>query len=529
MRSDRLAWPKLLIAVMLAAGCGLLLGAVIRVSAQQASDPPPPVSLILALDDSPSMGSADAQRLRLRAASYLLDYAETQAIVSSAPFSVSIVRFGRSLADQPDLRPLPDPQLRERIRSGVMPDTDFVAPLSYAVNQFEKLSPGPRGHRAIILFTDGEPGRDGAPLTGITLTNYFRGAEPGSLTDQISRLRQQEAEVFVVALGNLTQFKPYWTELIGEDNYIAIGPNSDLPAVMRDIMASILGSDALRMNPLPRGREIAIELEPFWEEVIFAFLKSNPTAVITVTDPAGAVVPPDGPAPGEAYSQVFRVANPPGGRWRIAWQGPGRVEWDIKKVAPTVPVELEAPNPIVGQPITVTVILQLKGDYIPSVSDVKVVVLRPDSSALIEPLMPAAETGRFWGIVSDTNQPGLYSVTGVVVNGIMLQVPPDRSVQINPQAPPITPTAVRVTDTPTPTTTPVATSTTTPTATPLSAAITAPTAAPTATSERPGPPEKGSRAIPVAMWIAIGFVLLFMGAMMFLGILLWRKYGQFKR
>ena len=294
-------------------------------------------------------------------------------------------------------------------------------------------------------------------------------------------------DLFVVAFGTEARYRPFWTALVGEEHYIALTPGSDMALALSGILARLVSSDASYGTRPPRTRESVEVLEPFWSEVVFAFMKSDPTAVITLTSPTGSVVTPTTVGANPAFGQVFRIATPLGGRWRIAWQGSGRVEYLVRRLPQTVAVALGSSQPYTGEPMTITAELAFAGATLADRFTVVAVVEKPDGARVSIQLAPTSDLGRFSSVLKDTSEPGTYTVTGLAIDGFPQKVWTDDAARIMYVLQPTPLPSPTIPPTPTPSLTPSSTPSPTPnpTATPTAASTSLPPPVPTPTIEVP--------------------------------------------
>lgn len=451
MRYRRWLWAAV---VLLGLISGLCL-ALSTVSAAQDTELTS-VQVVLLIDSSGSVaGVADSRDLSVRVARSLADYLQAGARTTPTVYALARATFAGRLINTVELRRLPDPIFAQELKVEAANDTDFVLPLRFARDQLRAQD---AARKMAILLTDGEPGADREPLTGITLTNYFAAITPESLSGLIRELQADNVEVILLALGNKApQYRQYWLPLIGENNYIPITPDSDLLSIFERLLWPPSLAPSARPQPLAQRAEFAVG--PYLAEFTLSFLKSSPAISLTLTDPKGKSIPPVQGGDQATYYQVYEIKAPMPGTYIAAWQGIGTVRyWQQQEYWPAE-VYLTPSQVMAGQPVTITARLLRNGVGVdaPLVAEIG----RPGEITTTLPLLSAGEGQRsrvFW----DTHDVGGYTIAIKIATADRPEVG-RLIVSVRPCPTPVpaaTPTATSaLTATAVPTPTPTATST----------------------------------------------------------------------
>lgn len=474
------------------------LGQTLGFAAKGQGQPVEAVQVVLLIDGSASIANdAMSRALSVRVARSLADYLQTGAQTTPVEYSLARATFADQLTDVIELRRLPDPIFaRDPVIQG-RNTTDFVPPLRFAS---EQLTTENGGRKLTILLTDGEPGFDGQPLTGITLTNYFAANTPDSPRRLVDDLRANDVEVVILALGkNAPQYQQYWVPLVGDQNYVPIGPDTDLLLTFERLLWPPSAAPTTRPQPLEQRAELVVR--PYLARFDVSFLKSSPAISLTLTDPEGKLIPPTQGGDQIAHYQVYELKAPRPGTYVAAWQGVGAVRyWQQEEYWP-VEIHLTPSQGTVGEPITLTA--RLVGDGVGIDAPLIAEIGRPGEITTTLPLLPIGG-GRRSRVFWDAHDVGEYTIAVRIATADRPEI--GRLVVIVGPRP-----------TPVPTATPTATPTPTETAVPMPTSTPTPTAAvaPTVVTPTPIP----SNSIIGPSWesflrgMGIGLSFLFLAAM----------------
>ncbi len=252
-----------------------------------------------------------------------------------------------------------------------------------------------------------------------------------------------------------------------EMDYIPLVDVTDLADVYHRMMAEMIGLTTLPGEPVPAGQEVTVEIEPYLERVVFSFMKSDSAIRIVLTDSQGTSILPTTGGTADVYHQIHSISNPPAGAWKVSWEGVGNVQYWVDRQYPAVRVDLDAPFPYTGQPITITASLIQNGAVVTEPLHMEAEITLPNGSIATKPLAPVGD-GRHVGIFEEARTEGTYTVTvKALLTGQVLtvrQVP--ATVAMLPLVlPPTTTPQPTGTPTPSPTLTPTLALTATPTPT----------------------------------------------------------------
>ena len=492
---------------------------------QGIEDTPINLDVILLIDNSRSMSIGDPENdisptdpdgLRVGAARFLVDYLRASAGVLGGNYRVGVANFGGEVGDSIPLRLLRDDTVRDSIKPEVIEFTDFYGPLDIALGELRPKSFGTGNAMTVILLTDGQPWLPSGRLTGEDLKNYFDpgSLDPRSIAPLVRELQENGADIFVLRIGkDVHEDREHWTGLIPEDHYIPIADISELVEVYHEIVADLVGFNAPHGEQLPSGQKVAVGIEPYVEEAIFAFLKSDASIAVELTNPLGTPVPPTTGGAVDMYHQVHTVRNPPEGAWTAFWEGEGFVTYWMDRRYPAMYIALDAPLPFTGEPLTVTASLLRNGELLIDNFEMEAQIVMPDGATSTRHLESLGE-GKHTGVFEEMRTQGTYSVTArAFLAGQELrvrQVPKTLFVLPRPVFP--TPTSLP-THTPTPVPTPTATPM--PTLTPTPTPTLTPTAEPTPIPFWPPALDSRSRTFTLFggvarwwFWLTLGLVLL---------------------
>ncbi len=383
----------------------LTVWTVITVHAQSTPNTAPNLDVILLIDNSGSMQTSDPEQLRIRATQFLLDYLSANTTSQPANYRAGLANFGGEIGDTFTLRLLPDDTLRNNLRAERIEGTEFTAPLRFAINEF-RLKSDPATRKVILLVTDGQPGPEGEALAGVELQDYF----DDQLAPMVGELQNLNVELFVLAIGDAQQDRDKWRNLIG-DNYIPIEATTDLNNIFYNLVGQLMGLAVLPGQLLPT--DLTVQVEPLLEHLTFSFVKSDPTAAISLTDPDGNVLTPTIQSDTDTYHQIYSIVNPPAGNWQIQRRGAGTVEYWIDRRYPAVVVDLNTPFPYSGQPVTITAQLLRNGTVVTRTDDLRLEaeIITPDGDSATFAFEPGNAEGTYTQIFTATRSSGTYTVT----------------------------------------------------------------------------------------------------------------------
>jgi hypothetical protein len=482
----------------------LSLGTTIRVVGQGSREGLPNLDIILLIDNSRGMSQAlggdpasDPDGLRIRAAKFLVDFLKANAEATGANHRVGVVSFGGVVSDTIPLRPVDDNAVRDRIHDEVIDYTDFRPALRYALGELKSKSFNSGNKMAVVLFTDGQPWPVGAGEPTVTDTQkYFSPADqdPNHLAGLVQAIQnpeqKPEAEVFVLGIGNAQRDQANWTQpgLLPAEHFITITSATDLAEVYHRLAGDLLGLPVQPGNPISSGQKVSITVEPYLEQLIVSFMKSDPAIVITLTDPSG--VPVTTTAPTGSYHLVYLIPDPASGPWMAAWTGKGEVQYWVDRYYPLVKVFLDVPYPYTGQAFTVTAGLWRDGVVVTDSSlRLEAEIVAPNAVTLTRSL-ESLGNGYHAGVITDALQfGGTYTVTAqALLSEVRLLSRQWHATTVIIPVPPTPTFTPRPTDKPT--SSPTSTSTGIPTNTPAPGSmIETRTTEPTAAST---PPPRGS-------------------------------------
>ena len=378
---------------------------------QDTGDGSTDLDIILLIDNSSSMSGgdfvSDPDELRIRAARFLVDYLQANAETLGANYRVGVISFGGEVGDTIPLRLLRDDTLGDHIRPDNIPFTDFREPLQVALQELKAQSFGYGHNMAVILFTDGRP-----ELEDGELVDYFQDDEDddADLASLVSALEQEGAPLFVLGIGDAQQDRDNWTGLIPEDQYTSINDMAELADVYHNIVANLIGVDVSETEDLPARQQVSVNTPPYLERAVFSFLKSDPGIHVILTAPDGSVETPTLGGTRNVHHEIYSIIAPPQGAWRLLWEGEGTVQYWVDYEYPGARVDLEAPFPYIGRPVTITARVVRRGVVVNAPIRLRAEVNRPGGTTLTIPLASLGD-GRHTGILGDVPAPGIYTVT----------------------------------------------------------------------------------------------------------------------
>lgn len=337
-------------------GLGLLVLALVGVLATaraaqgQESQPPPletrPISVVLLIDTSGSMGNTDPAELRERAAEYLVDFLAANGEALNLNYRLGAAAFNHQVMPY---------SVRNEIVSvvdlttlfGLTPsgDTDFLPALKYAEGEMNAESTGNQ-KLAVVIFTDGRPERDGQPITD---PNYF----DVELRKQVDALKAMGSQVFVVGIGDAVEDREKWQSLLDEGSFVSIDNPRDLYRVYSTWFSKLIGLEAIGGGErLEDYGEESFPVDPFLEQLVVTAIKDDPTAVVTLSRPDGSVEPLPESQQGKAHA-VYTIDDPVDGQWTISVTG-GGMDYYVWRLRPSLTLTGFPEYPLVGSGFLVT-------------------------------------------------------------------------------------------------------------------------------------------------------------------------------
>lgn len=281
-----------------------------------------PLDIILLIDSSTSMEKTDPGKLRVTAATYLLDYLAAISQVFKTEHRAGIINFGGNIGSVLELQSVSDGTLSEEIVIEKLPFTDFRPALDLALTTLKERDIA--NTAAIILLTDGSPDiklsrGSSSRLADSDKQNYFLG-EPITGDDSPLRMNQIVDEctnagvkMFVVAIGDATADRDLWESLHITD-YQPIDSSTNLVDIFHGFLADLMNFDASHASSLIDENTLEVQLQPYIEEATFSFIKDNDNVNIELIDPHGTV---KDPTLGGDLHAIFVFRSPSEGIWKI--------------------------------------------------------------------------------------------------------------------------------------------------------------------------------------------------------------------
>ncbi len=383
-------------------GLGLILLTLMPLTAWGQEPDNNPLDVILLIDNSESMSQNDPHALRIRAATYLVDYLRIDAERVKANHRVGTASFGGVVSDSTSLRLLKDETVHETIRAEMIPKTDFLPPLQFARDELRRESFNTGNEMIIILFTDGRPDLGNAEA----LDAYF----DEKIGPLVKELQKKGVSLFVLGIGDAREDQAQWKSLIPQNHYIPITNATELADVYRRIVIDLIGLSGAKGESLPGSRDISIDVEPYLESIVFSFMKPDTSNPITLTTPTGAVISPT--AGGEsAYHTIYSVPSPEAGTWEAVWMGDGNAHYWVDRQFSSIQLEPLVPPASLGQPITITARLVRSDEVIvdPALR-LEATINLPDGRVTTQPLSPIGR-GQYIGQFDSVSRGGIYTIT----------------------------------------------------------------------------------------------------------------------
>ncbi len=369
------------------------------------------LDVVVLLDNSVSMEDrTDPKRLRVEAGRFLVDYLRATTLGADMDVRIGVISFGSELGIVQPLIPLNDPGLQSSIQAERLAYTDFRQPLQAALDQLN-VSGDEGRKKAVILFTDGHPQltQADASWSPAQITQYFQGLEPLA-----QELQDSEIDFFVIGIGDAVSDKENWREIFSPERYYSLTSPSQLSSMYHDIVARLLNIQISTEEILLSGISTSIEVESFLERVIIVCLTPNASNSVILADPSGQVIVP---SPGEQSSigyNVYTIPSPAPGRWTLTAAGSSNVSFWVDRQLPQATLNVDAPAPYLGQPITMTASVLRSGVVITASLTLEAIITDTAGARVVLPLMPLVN-GQYQSIWTP-------SATGTYTLGVSARV-----------------------------------------------------------------------------------------------------------
>ncbi|MCB8924075.1 MAG: VWA domain-containing protein [Ardenticatenaceae bacterium] len=319
---------------------------------QNPDDQPRPLEIVLLNDSSASTADSDPDGLRIRAATYLLDYILGAGDTVGLNHRFAVTNFNTDVFDERTLSLLSDNAIRDGLTEISTGWTDFVPPFRFALNELRN-SFGSDRNMVVVLFTDGRPelpDASGQPQD-IDQDQYF-----DTLSTTLNELQTAGVNIFVVALGDTDEDRRLWTApgRIPASNYRSIDSTTDLADVYHSFLADLLGLQPTDYQGMASGETFSATLPPYLEQVIFSLVKDDPSVVTRLREPSGAIVPPSQGSPDDLH-EIYVISTPRPGWWQLEVNGGGAQLWVDQRLplftlrTPLQPVALQSDLDIEGE------------------------------------------------------------------------------------------------------------------------------------------------------------------------------------
>lgn len=342
----------------------VLLGTLLSQRVAWGQEPPQPLTVVLLIDTSFSMGETDPERLRDLAADYLVDFLDANGETLNLNYRLGAAAFNNEvlpnsvpidLVSVIDLAPI-----RALTPQGF---TDFGPALDYALNELPP-EEGSGRRRAVILFTDGRPDRSEQPVEDITA--YF----DEEIQSRINQLEASGIEVFVVGIGDAVEDRGNWQRVLSvldedpnetaggpdpnrPDRFVSIDDPRDLYQVYSSWFSDLIGLEAIGgAERLEDGRAETFPIDPFVEQVVVTAIKDDPAVMVSLRAPDGTEVPLP-PTQADKSHAVFSVDDPAAGQWEVSASG-GGIDYYVWQRQPTLTLTGSPAEPSVSSRFLVT-------------------------------------------------------------------------------------------------------------------------------------------------------------------------------
>ena len=467
-----------------------------------------PISIVLVIDQSPSMLACDTQPgsdpafLRQDAARLFINYLGADS--DHSLYRVGIVYFGGVAVDMAGLTDLANPTDRAGLAALVdepPAPLDWTNPLTALERAFTMLTEAQTAadRRIVIFLSDGDPA-----WTRINANDEQR--YRSQLRDLITAYTEQNISLYTILLQNpqndcsqrvVRYWQDLWIELAEQTPqgalYPASGPGDLLPifhAIVREIVGATTSAVLAQSAPVPSQQPLAVPVvvEEAQQGMILTILRT-PDTQVEVLRPDGTPVragDPDVTIVEGDQEVIYRFDRPMTGEWSVRLIGAGQASvYQDAIPAPTpTPTNTPLPTPTFTPAPTATPLPTATFTPVPTATPTHT----PRPTVTPTPLPTATTT--FTPIPTPTPSPTVTATPLPTATATFTPVP--TATPTHTPRPTVTPTPTHaplptVTDTPvsTPTFTPLPTAnptlppTITPTAT-LTATLTAAAIAPAA-------------------------------------------------
>ena len=204
--------------------------------------------------------------------------------------------------------------------------THFIEPFQVASDLFNDPAANSTNlcvHRMMLLLTDGTPEDINGPLAEPALGN-----EMGQVKTILQGfLSQSENSLFVTAFKIVPKYwqatQPYWESIAGDPAHVSLESSLDgVTSRMEKIVTSIIGAVSNTIPPDPtNARLYKIDVLHHASSLRLTYYKLDPNASLTLTDPQGNAVIPDGAkvtqtGKGTAI-EVWMLSDPLAGTYQV--------------------------------------------------------------------------------------------------------------------------------------------------------------------------------------------------------------------
>ncbi len=340
--------------------------------------------VVLLIDDTGSMRSNDPAFMRDQAAKNLVDILfqeyyqpalDAQALdpsVTLPDIEVAVIHFSHCVSNNPSDNCGQDAKFnsgwlpitrRESLYSAIdwlktQPNfyrvkqyTHFAEPLQAATDLFDQ--PAARAvndcvRRAVLLLTDGTPEEAAGPLNEPELGN-----EMGRAKNIVKGyLSEAGSSLYVTAFKIIPRYwqaaEPYWKDIAGPSNVSLESSLDGVASRMEKIAASEIGAQSSTLSPDPKdARLYRLQLLHHVASLRITYYKLDPNATLTLTDPAGNQVIPDGTTVTQTGKgtaiEVWTLNEPAPGIYQVKTSAKGGTLTTIPLYA--LSLQLDAPSP----------------------------------------------------------------------------------------------------------------------------------------------------------------------------------------
>lgn len=392
IRSCCLTVAVLLIVAMIG-GCLSLVFLAGRSSAAS----PPNTDVVLIIDHSQSMWTSDPNLLRLQAAELFFNLL---GVDQETSYRVGVVTYGTDpyLVSPPVT--LADSTVRRRLTAALanpqpMGWTDTNRALEMAAEQFDSGTPD-GATPTIILLTDGRPETEATQSSPQAQTAYNQ-----ALIEILQRLSDAGIRIYVVLLDvDGVGAARVWRDGAGTMKHVTlhhVRTPDDLAPVYHEIAVGMqperISSTVVETSVQGRSVHTAT-VEPALARVTFVVHKYDPDLTMRVTRPDGHELTPSAPGiqmvAGEQY-EIWSVAAPVAGEWRLELDGEGRVTvWKDARPLPPTPTPTATKTPM---PTTTPVPTRTLAPTATATQDTVTMALARDGKTPTDPQPPDEPTG----------------------------------------------------------------------------------------------------------------------------------------